>query len=118
MPGTNIAPYVGKEGLLLPLAVFSEEREKEWPAVPTMKELGYNIVQSLWISVFVPKDTPRDRVDFLRGAFAKMVKDKSYLRLLSQMRQPPGFMEGEKFHKVWENDYANAKRLIKEVGGK
>ena len=37
---TGFAPYV-EAGKLRLLAVFSAQRSKRWPSVPTMKELGY-----------------------------------------------------------------------------
>ena len=51
-----------KAGKLRALACFSEKRAASLPDVPTMKELGYDVLFSLWVGLFAPKGTP-DAID-------------------------------------------------------
>ena len=45
-------------GLLKFLAIASEKRDPEMPDVPTLKELGMNIVYEVVRGILVPKGTP------------------------------------------------------------
>lgn len=49
-----------KAGKLVPLAVFSAERIKFLPDVPTAKEQGYDVVVSQYRFLTAPKGTPED----------------------------------------------------------
>lgn len=113
-----IGAYVGEKGPLKALAVSTGKELKEFPGIPTLKSMGYDIDVAIWISVFGPKGIPKDRLKFLRDAFSKMVKDKSYLALLKNMRQPSGYLPGEDFQKIWEAEFASAKKMIAAIGGK
>src|SRR5882672_10788967 len=55
-----------RAGKLKALACFSEKRAASLPDVPTMKELGYDVLFSLWVGLFAPKGTPDAIVDKLR----------------------------------------------------
>jgi tripartite-type tricarboxylate transporter receptor subunit TctC len=113
-----IGSYVGEKGPLKAIAVSTGKELKAFPGIPTLKSMGYDIDVSIWISVIGPKGIPKDRLSFLRNAFGKMVKDKSYLSLLRNMRQASGYMPGEDFQKLWQEEYEGAKKIIAEVGGK
>ena len=52
-----------KAGKLRALASFGAQRSNALPDVPTLKERGYDVVYYLWVGLFVPKGTRRDRFD-------------------------------------------------------
>src|SRR3982751_1967392 len=52
-----------RAGKLRALACFSEKRAASLPDVPTLKELGYDVLYTLWVGLFAPKGTPDAIVD-------------------------------------------------------
>jgi tripartite-type tricarboxylate transporter receptor subunit TctC len=60
------------------LGISSGKRSEYFPEVPTFKEQGYDIVESIWRGVMVKKDTPRQTVDALISATEKMKQSKDW----------------------------------------
>jgi len=60
-----------KSGQVRLLAVFGEQRDPEFPDVPTAKELGYNIIVGAWGGLGVPTGTPNDIQNILCKKFRK-----------------------------------------------
>ncbi|CAN7501345.1 tripartite tricarboxylate transporter substrate binding protein [Acidovorax sp. LjRoot118] len=54
-------------GKAKPLAVTSAERMKQYPDVPTMKELGIDATITLWSGLFAPANTPPEIVKRLHA---------------------------------------------------
>lgn len=70
-----------KAGKIRPLAVLSEQRNAEFPEVPTMSELGYKDIRyESWIGVLAPAGTPRVIVDRLNAAIATAMKSPDVLQ--------------------------------------
>lgn len=70
-----------KAGKIRPLAVLSEQRNAEFPEVPTMSELGYKSIRyESWIGVLAPAGTPRVIVDRLNAAIATAMKSPDMLQ--------------------------------------
>jgi tripartite-type tricarboxylate transporter receptor subunit TctC len=83
--GGNIAEVMSqvKAGKLRPLAVFSPERSKFLPEVPTAKELGYDLVLDQRRIIAAPKDVPEDVVKTLAEAIHKAEESKEYQDFLA-----------------------------------
>jgi tripartite-type tricarboxylate transporter receptor subunit TctC len=65
-----------KSNQIKALAVTTQERIADLPAVPTMYELGWkNLVTSSWQGVMVPTGTPRPIVDKLYAAIVRVLAD-------------------------------------------
>ena len=67
----NVASSMGmvKSGDLKPLAVITDTRMKEYPDVPTLKELGYAGIGTFnWQGLFAPAGTPKPVLDTLHKA--------------------------------------------------
>ncbi|MBI2715488.1 MAG: tripartite tricarboxylate transporter substrate binding protein [Rhizobiales bacterium] len=70
----NVASTAGmvQAGKFRPLAVVSRERLKEYPNVPTMKEVGYPDVGTVaWNGLFAPAATPQPVLEALFAAVTK-----------------------------------------------
>ena len=82
---SNLSPPEGvpqiAAGQLRCLAVFSEERMKDFPDIPTAKEQGVDFVLGQWRGVAVPKGTPADRVKVLHDAFKSAMEDPELQKL-------------------------------------
>lgn len=61
--------------------IFTDERSKKLPNVPTIAELGHSEVSiDLWNGVFLPKDTPKEIVD-------------KFSDVINEIKQSPKFKE-------------------------
>jgi tripartite-type tricarboxylate transporter receptor subunit TctC len=60
------------------LGVSAATRSEYFPDVPTFKEQGYDIVESIWRGLMVKRDTPREIVDTLMSATEKMKQSKDW----------------------------------------
>lgn len=71
---TNIYQYI-ESGDLLPVLIFEAERYSTLPDVPTAKEMGVDMVTSVWNGIAVPKDTPDEIYNALVEGFASICAD-------------------------------------------
>ena len=74
-----VAPQV-EAGNLIALALFSEERYPGLPDVPTMKELGYDLVSGSSRGYSAPKGIPEDVKETLINAFKKMAEMPEFVQ--------------------------------------
>ena len=72
-----------ESGQLRPLAVMADKRLTSMPDVPTMKELGYDVISGTWRGIAAPKNTPDEIVAKLEDAFGKAVKDKNFVSFMN-----------------------------------
>jgi len=67
-----------KNGDLRLLGISSAERNEYFPDVPTFKEQGYNVVESIWRGIMVKAGTPKDVIEKLIAAIEKMKQTKEW----------------------------------------
>jgi tripartite-type tricarboxylate transporter receptor subunit TctC len=73
-----------RAGKVVPLAVTSANRLKEFPDVPTFKELGYpDMVATTWFSLSAPKGTPKEIVDKVNAAVNEAMDDPTVQKRLA-----------------------------------
>jgi len=77
------APYV-KDGKLRYLGYMASHRHPDFPNVPTVKELGYDVVWEHPYGVGAPKGIPQDVKKALEAAAAKIWKDPTFVQQLSK----------------------------------
>ena len=65
-------------GQLKFIAIATEKRNPEIPNVPTLKELGVNVVYDVNRGIMVPKGTPAEAIAKLEAGCAAAVKDPSF----------------------------------------
>ncbi len=106
---TEWKPHV-ESGRLRLLAVYGEKRMADFPNVPTLQELGYDIAAASLISIVGPKGLSPQIVETLHGAFKKAMEDPDFIKVSKQVDQPP----------LYRGPDDLAKHLVKmneEVGG-
>jgi tripartite-type tricarboxylate transporter receptor subunit TctC len=67
-------PFI-KDGKMLPLAVTAATRAKLFPDVPTLKEVGIDVVDYASYGLAGPKGLPRNIVDFLQRELVKAMNE-------------------------------------------
>ena len=97
-------------GRLRLLAVYGEKRMADFPNVPTLLDLGYDVTAASLISIVGPKGVSPKIVETLHEAFKKAMEDPDFIKVSRQMDQPP----------LYRGPADLAKHLVKmneEVGG-
>ncbi|HEX2544508.1 MAG TPA: tripartite tricarboxylate transporter substrate binding protein [Ramlibacter sp.] len=89
---TGFAPYVDTGKLRL-LAIFSAQRSRRWPQVPTLVELGYaDAVYTSPYGIGAPAGTPPAVLRQLHDAFRSAMFDPQHLRELARYDQEPEYL--------------------------
>lgn len=81
---TNIYQYIESEDLL-PILIFEGERYSTLPDTPTAKELGVDMVVSVWNGLAVPKNTPDDVYNRLVEGFRKIFSDPECISAINKL---------------------------------
>jgi tripartite-type tricarboxylate transporter receptor subunit TctC len=98
-----------KAGKLKLLAIATEKRSPELPDVPTLKELGINIVYAVNRGVLALKGTPEDVLMKLEDAFAKAAKDPGFKKEMEKFGTDVLFLDRKAYADfLKKNDSINA----------
>ncbi len=84
-----------KESGIQGLVMLSNERDPLFPDIPTAKELGYEAQMAIDVWYFAPKNTPKDRIAILEGAWEKAMNDTGLQEKLKERGLAPKFMKGD-----------------------
>jgi tripartite-type tricarboxylate transporter receptor subunit TctC len=103
-------------GQLKFFGIATEKRNPEMPNVPTLKELGVNVVYDVNRGIVAPKGTPNAVLAKLEGACAATVKEPAFAESMKKQATDVRFMD-RRDYAAWlrQNDELN-KNLAKELG--
>jgi len=113
VPLPEAAPQVAA-GAFRILATSTEARDPGFKDVPTLKELGYDVVIELFRGISVPKGTPQGVIKKLEEAFKKGSESEGFVKISNQYGFIIDFMgrdEFEKYMKVQNENIAKAMKL-------
>lgn len=97
-----------ESGQLRLLATYGEKRSKKFPAVPTVKELGFKVVHNTPMGVFGPKGMDPQVVKALHDGFKKAVEDPRFIAAMEKYDMPIMYMGTEEFTAYWAAAYVEA----------
>jgi tripartite-type tricarboxylate transporter receptor subunit TctC len=108
-------PYVegGKARLL---NVWGEKRMARFPSVPTLRELGIDIVQTSPYGLVAPKGTPPAVVKKLHDAFKKALEEKSSVDALARYDMLPNYMSSEQYTQFAQEVSKSEGAIIQRLG--
>ncbi len=112
---TGFAPQV-EAGKLRVLNTWGEKRLDKFPTAPTLKELGYDIVQNSPFGIGAPKGTPPDVVKRLHDAFKKAMEEPSYVASLARYDMLPNYLSSADYTKFAQDTVVREKVLIDKLG--
>ena len=113
---TGFAPYVDNGKLRL-LAVFSAQRSKRWPAVPTIKELGYaNGVHSSPYGIGAPAGIDPLIVKKLHDAFKLAMFDPLHLQEIARFDQEPSYLGSADYARYVQEVSVRERQLLSRLG--
>ena len=108
----EIAGYV-EAGDLVPIAVAANSRLAQFPDVPTMKELGYNVIAGSSVAIYAPPGLSADKVSVLQNALNGIKEDPALLKAFELTLQDPTTFVVDGFAEAYENDWENAGELLR-----
>jgi tripartite-type tricarboxylate transporter receptor subunit TctC len=114
-PGFGPMAISGKVRLL---ATMTEQRLKRWPQVPTLRELGHDLVIESLVGLVAPKHLDPAIAARLHAAFAKAATSPEYLHMLDEFDLYPRPMTGEAYRAYAAAQQTREKTLLAESGFK
>jgi len=107
-----------KAGRIRVLVVFGEKRLADplFKDAPTAKELGYNVVVTLWQGIGAPKNLPEPVRARLEEAFAKMITSPETQEAIRNLGLEPAYLGGSAFAKKWLDENAHYRQVVTETG--
>ncbi|MEO9101172.1 MAG: tripartite tricarboxylate transporter substrate binding protein [Burkholderiaceae bacterium] len=112
---TGFAPLV-ESGKLRVLNTWGEKRLEKFPEVPTLKELGVDVVQNSPFGIGAPRDTPPEIVKKLHDGFKAAMEQPSYVEILKRYDMEPLYMGTDKYRQFASDTFAKEKALIDQLG--
>lgn len=113
----DIKPLVaaGKARLL---AVGGERPDPNFPAVPTFRELGFDLVAQPWYGLFAPAGTPAAVIDKLADAVAQALAEPAFNRRLAELGLEPTGYGPRRLGQIMKADYERWGPVIRASGYK
>jgi len=103
-------------GQLKFLAIATEKRHPEMPNVPTLKELGVNVVYDVNRGIMVPKGTSADVIAKLESACAAAAKEPAFAQAMKLQGTDVRYLARAEYAKwLKQNDDLN-RNLAKDLG--
>lgn len=103
----------GGKGRLL--ATFTDARLKNRASVPTVKELGYDVVMAGSYGIAGPKGMDPKVVTVLQEAFRTAVDSKEFERQLALQDQPKAYLDSRAYSAFAAKSFAEEKRFLGEL---
>jgi tripartite-type tricarboxylate transporter receptor subunit TctC len=92
--GLNLGPVTAQPDKLRTVAMAGAARSRFRPEVPTLKELGVDVVMGSERGVVAPAATPPAVLAKLREALGDVVKDPEFVRIMQTRFTEPSFEDG------------------------
>jgi tripartite-type tricarboxylate transporter receptor subunit TctC len=112
---TGFGPRVDAGRLRL-LATFAGQRSKRWPQVPTLRELGFDIVAMSPYGLAGPRGLPPSIVNVLHDAFKKALFDPQIALELAKYDQEIDYLGPEDYARACREQYAKERRAAERMG--
>ena len=103
-------------GQLKFLGIATEKRSPELPGVPTLKELGVNVVFSVERGIMAPKGTPADVLAKLEGACIQAVKDPGFADSMKKQGTDVRYLDRKGYAEYLQKLDALNKDLARDLG--
>ena len=112
---TGFAPWLD-QGKMRLLAIFSAQRSARWPAVPTLKELGFprSVYTSPW-ALAAPRGSPASVVRLLHDAFHTAMHSERHKAALARYDQQFDYLSTQDYAKAILKTVEHEKALLRRM---
>ncbi len=115
IPLPDVSAHVDSGDLRL-LAIASEERHPSYPDVPTLKELGIDVVMGNYSGFVAPKGTDPAQIKIIDDAIGKALQDEGIRSFLIDAGYQPVYMNSTDFAGVIADAEAQLEYLVNDLG--
>lgn len=112
---TGWAPLV-EAGKVRVLNTWGDKRLPKYPDVPTLRDLGIDIVQNSPFGIGAPRGTPPEVIARLHDAFKKAMEEQSYVQSLAKYDMVPIYMSSSEYLKFAQDTFVREKALVDKLG--
>ncbi len=98
------------------LATWGEQRCTRYPQVPTIKEVGYNVVARSHLGVIGPKGMAKPVVAKLHDAFKKALDEPEFVEAMKKFDMNTYYLNSENYAKYMKQDFESIKKLVEKLG--
>ncbi|WP_218508629.1 tripartite tricarboxylate transporter substrate binding protein [Variovorax sp. dw_308] len=98
------------------LATFSARRSKRWPEVPTLQELGFDIVAMSPYGLAGPRGVPPSVVAVLHDAFKKAMFDPRFIEDLAKYDQELAYLGPADYARACRAEFAKERAAAERLG--
>jgi tripartite-type tricarboxylate transporter receptor subunit TctC len=110
-------PQVDAGNLRL-LVTWGAERAKSWPAVPTLREAGVDIVVNAPYGLAGPKGMDPKVVKTLHDAFKTGMADPAFMATLARLNEEPFYLDSDSYRNFVSERIGEWRKAIEEVGAR
>jgi tripartite-type tricarboxylate transporter receptor subunit TctC len=104
------------EGRVRPLAVWTSDRAKRFPEIPTFRDLGWDVLGESAYGIAGPRGMEPEVVEILHQAFRRAVHDPAHLAVLARFDMPVRYLAPEDFANDAVLQAEEARRVVQELG--
>jgi tripartite-type tricarboxylate transporter receptor subunit TctC len=108
-------PFI-RDGSMRGLATYLGERMSSLPDIPTLKELGYDVVVESRLSVYGPPEMPKDVVKILQDAFHKAMDNEDFRKICKSFEVTPSYLDSAQVEKYHTDLAAKTKPILIKLG--
>ncbi len=112
---TGWAPQVNAGQFRL-LVTWGANRTKNWPNVPTLREMGIDMVVTSPYGIAGPQGMDSRVVKILHDAFKKGMEETSYVATIAKFDQELMYLNSEDYRNFALRQIAEEKRVVEELG--
>jgi tripartite-type tricarboxylate transporter receptor subunit TctC len=113
--GTGWRPLVDSGKLRL-LMIWTAQRSKNWPDVPTMRELGYPFVFDSPFGIAGPKGMDPKVVAKLHDAFKKAIEEPALLETLAKYDMVANYKSTDDYRKFISEVIESERKVVDSLG--
>ncbi len=105
-----------KAGKMKLLVITGGHRFPQFPNIPTLKDLGYDMEVSFDIGLSAPKGVPPQILQKLEDAFAKAAKEPKFQNFIKDNEMHYTYINGKEYSQYLKRNYEIRAPIIKELG--
>jgi tripartite-type tricarboxylate transporter receptor subunit TctC len=98
------------------LVTWGAERTRNWPNVPTLRDIGIDMVSNSPFGIAGPRGMDPKVVKTLHDAFKKGLEELSYAEAMVKLDQERFYLSSEDYQKFAMQQIDEARRFIAELG--
>ena len=79
------------------LAIYADERLEDYPDVPTVRDVGYDVIAPAPLGISAPANLPAETLEILQEAFKKAMQDPSVIKTCKKFQMPMSYEDSSSF---------------------